>query len=594
MLQNMSIGRRLGLAFGVLLTLIMVVAGSGYWGTRAISALSLKILKVESPLADHAQAVQANALGLRRFEKDVFLNMADADKVRDYSTKWNDQRTQLLARLDTLSELDSNDAGDSAIQSMRRQMAAYTEGFNHVVGLIQDHKVKTPADANEAITPYKDGIRALETAANDYSDRYVAAMVAKAPIVAARTARSVTITLIGLVAAILIGIVLSVVLTLSITRPLATAVGAADRVAQGDVDVRLGSTTRDELGTLLTAMQRMIVSTKEKVDAAARIADGDLTVAVTPASDKDVLGQALASMVAKLSQVMGEVRSGANALGAAATQVSATSQGLSQGTSEQAASVEETSSSLEQMSASITKNADNSRQTEQMAVQGAKDATEGGQAVGATLKAMTEIAEKISIVEEIAYQTNLLALNAAIEAARAGEHGKGFAVVATEVRKLAERSQTAAKEIGGLASSSVKVAERSGQLLGTLVPTIQQTSDLVQEVAAASREQAAGVTQINRALSTVDQVTQRNASAAEELASTAEEMAGQAESLQQLIAFFRVPGQTEAPARIAQPSAKSRPAAPAITSTTAKPHGNGHQRDELLVSAGDDHGFTRF
>src|ERR1041384_3920718 len=133
MLQNMSIGRRLGLAFGVLLTLIMVVAGSGYWGTRAISALSLKILKVESPLADHAQAVQANALGLRRFEKDVFLNMADADKVRDYSTKWNDQRTQLLARLDTLSELDSNDAGDSAIQSMRRQMAAYTEGFNHVV-----------------------------------------------------------------------------------------------------------------------------------------------------------------------------------------------------------------------------------------------------------------------------------------------------------------------------------------------------------------------------------------------------------------------------------------------------------------------------
>jgi len=186
-------------------------------------------------------------------------------------------------------------------------------------------------------------------------------MVAKAPIVAARTTRSVTITLVGLVAAILIGIVLSVVLTLSITRPLAVAVSAADRVAQGDVDVRLGAPTRDEVGTLLTAMQRMIVSTKEKVDAAARIADGDLTVAVTPSSDKDMLGLALASMIAKLSQVMGEVRSGANALGAAATQVSATSQGLSQGTSEQAASVEETSSSLEQMSASITKNADNSR-----------------------------------------------------------------------------------------------------------------------------------------------------------------------------------------------------------------------------------------
>jgi methyl-accepting chemotaxis protein len=175
-----------------------------------------------------------------------------------------------------------------------------------------------------------------------------------------------------------------------------------------------------------------------------------------------------------------------------------------------------------------------------MANQGARNAEESGKAVLATVGAMRSIAERISIIEEIAYQTNLLALNAAIEAARAGDHGKGFAVVATEVRKLAERSQKAAKEIGELAGSSVKVAEQSGRLILDLVPTIRKTADLVQEVAAASSEQSAGVAQVSRAMSTVDSVTQRNASAAEELSSTAEEMATQAEALQQVMAFFMV------------------------------------------------------
>jgi len=192
------------------------------------------------------------------------------------------------------------------------------------------------------------------------------------------------------------------------------------------------------------------------------------------------------------------------------------------------------------MSASITQNAENGRATGQMAVKGARDAEEGGRAVGETIEAMRAIAEKITIIEEIAYQTNLLALNAAIEAARAGEHGRGFAVVATEVRKLAEKSQSAAKQIGGVAAASVSVAERSGQLLRELVPSIRKTADLVQDVAATSAEQSSGVAQVNKAMTRVDQVTQRNASAAEELASTAEEMASQAKVLERLVAFFRV------------------------------------------------------
>src|SRR5208282_1112389 len=250
--------------------------------------------------------------------------------------------------------------------------------------------------------------------------------------------------------------------------------------------------------------------------------------------------QGLKDMSGRLSQTLGEVKNSASALAAAAAQVAAGAQTVSQGTSEQAASVEETTSSLEEMSASINQNAENSRLMEQMSSKGAGDAETSGRVVNETVAAMRSIAERISIIEEIAYQTNLLALNAAIEAARAGEHGRGFAVVATEVRKLAERSQAAAKEIAGQAGESVKVAERSGELLGALVPAIRKTADLVQEVTAASREQASGVNQINKAMSQVDQVTQRNASSVEELSSAAEEMSSQAEGMQQLMGFFKV------------------------------------------------------
>jgi methyl-accepting chemotaxis protein len=246
-----------------------------------------------------------------------------------------------------------------------------------------------------------------------------------------------------------------------------------------------------------------------------------------------------------LSQIIGQVRSVTDAVSTASTQVSSSAELLSRGTSEQAASVQQTTSSLQEMHASITQNADNSRQMEHMALKGAKEMEESGKAVAESVDAMKTIAEKISIVEDIAYQTNLLALNAAIEAARAGEHGKGFAVVATEVRKLAERSQTAAQEISSVASSSVRVAERAGHMLGELVPAIKRTAELVQEVATASREQSAGVSQVNRAMNQVDQVTQRNAAAAEELSSTANEMAAQAEHLQQLMSLIQVKGASQ-------------------------------------------------
>ncbi len=285
----------------------------------------------------------------------------------------------------------------------------------------------------------------------------------------------------------------------------------------------------------------------EAVRVANELSQGNLTAGVEVYSTDETgqMLQALKDMSERLSQTLAEVKNSAGALASGSAQVSASAASLSQGTSEQAASVEESTSSLEEMSASITQNSDNSRQMEQVASKGAREAEESGKAVTQTVDAMKSITEKINIIDEIAYQTNLLALNAAIEAARAGEHGRGFAVVATEVRKLAERSQTAAKEISNLATASVKVAEHSGKLLSELVPSIQKTADLVKEVAAASREQASGVNQINKAMSQVDQVTQRNASSAEELSSTAEEMASQSEALLQLMAFFKTTNAAE-------------------------------------------------
>ncbi|MDO8359801.1 MAG: methyl-accepting chemotaxis protein, partial [Devosia sp.] len=267
---------------------------------------------------------------------------------------------------------------------------------------------------------------------------------------------------------------------------------------------------------------------------------GDLTQSIGKEYQGEfkVLKDAINETTAKLASTISEVNATTETLANATGQISATAQSLSQASSEQASSVEETSASVEQMSASIKQNTENAKVADTMSADGTRKAAEGGQAVTETVMAMKQIAKKIGIIDDIAYQTNLLALNAAIEAARAGEHGKGFAVVAAEVRKLAERSQVAAQEIGQLAGNSVGLAEKAGKLLDEIVPATRKTADLVQEITAASLEQTTGVEQVNVAMIQLNQITQQNASASEELAATSEEMSGQAANLQDLMTFF--------------------------------------------------------
>ena len=312
--------------------------------------------------------------------------------------------------------------------------------------------------------------------------------------------RSIAIT-IGLISIVLVGLILSWCIRLWVLRPVAAARAVAQRLAEGDLAVAIEVKGKDEIAQLLGAMRDM--------------------------SDN-------------LVGIIHNIRTSAEELVQSSEQIASTSQNLSQAATQQAATVEETSASVEEISAAVAQNSDNAHATDGIATSSAKSAGEGGDAVRETVQAMRNIAEKISLVDDIAYQTNLLALNAAIEAGRAGEHGRGFAVVAAEVRKLAQRSQEAAQDISGMANNSVMLAERAGILLDQMLPSIRKTADLVQEISAASSEQARGLEQITAAVNQMAQTTQVNAAAAEELNSTAEEMSNQAIQLQEMMDYFKL------------------------------------------------------
>ncbi|TFF13427.1 methyl-accepting chemotaxis protein [Pseudomonas sp. BCA14] len=547
---NLKISTKLISAFLVVLGLTAAMGGFAILQLGAVNQAAQEIKSDWMPSMRAAAGMRFFAANYRLKENrhvstEIAEEKAQADREADES------RQQFDTRMGTYEQLLSGDEERQLLVGLKSAWSTYLATSKQLLDLSRQNQEVAASTLlrGESRTHFDDVTNRLQKMVE--FNEAGAIQVGDKGSALYESARVSIIAV--LVAALLIGLGLAMFIARIISRPLKQAAAAAEQLAEGNLSTPIAPGGKDETGMVLNAMR---------------------------------------NMVGKLATIIGEVRNAADNLASASEQVSATAQSMSQATSEQAASVEETSASVEQMSASINQNTENAKVTDGMASKAAKEATDGGESVQQTVLAMKKIAQRISIIDDIAYQTNLLALNAAIEAARAGEHGKGFAVVAAEVRKLAERSQVAAQEIGELSSSSVDMAEKAGKLLDEMVPSINKTSDLVQEISAASEEQAAGVAQINTAMTQLNQVTQQNASSSEELAATAEEMSGQAEQLQQAMSFFVLDATSGAAVQTS--SVDSPGNKPGRQPPRPAPQAPRKAFAYNMVSAPDESEFTRF
>lgn len=491
MLNNLKIGTRLSFGFAFIVLLAIMLGGIALH----------KFLAVKNTWAEFEQAT----LGKRLAATRGYVALGDGIHVfKNYLIRTAEYDKKFLGYMEAIDASVKAYRGvgavsaeeDAVLNDILKNSMAYREAMAKMVEL--KTAGQSIPDIDKSIKGADKPLAAAFAKLLEFNDRYTRE---ESRVFSGLIESALLWIMVAGAIIILMAVALSYLITRSIVSPICHAVEVVKQMAQGDLSARIEVTSRDEPGLLLESMRLM--------------------------SDK-------------LSQIIRQVSTSAEYISTASEQISATAKDMSKSAAEQAASMEETTSSIEQMSASINQNAENAKITDGTASKTAGEAGEGGMAVGETVSAMKSIAEKIRIIDDIAYQTNLLALNAAIEAARAGDHGKGFSVVASEVRKLAERSQVAAQEIGEVARNSVGLAVKAGKLLEEMVPSIMKTSQLVQEISAASDEQSVGVTQVNVSMTQMNLVTQKNAAASEELAATSEEMNTQAAHLRNIMSFFMI------------------------------------------------------
>ncbi|QOZ47359.1 methyl-accepting chemotaxis protein [Bradyrhizobium sp. CCBAU 53340] len=492
--MRFTVKAKLASAFGLVIVLCMVAGGVAYFKLGDMMATA-DTMVLRAKRMEKAAEIEKLILLQLRAEKNSIL--VSENEYEQFVTDAANRREQTLKTKDEVYALAS-EQGKKLLDVFTVALGKMNAYQEETIRLAKVDKVKaTERTIGEGRKVVADALDAVGVYVGNTKKQMAEQAVQSKE--EGHQAQLMLMTLLG--ASLLVAVAAALWISISISRSLGRAVGLAGAVADGDLNQTIPSASNDEIGDLIKSLN---------------------------------------TMVGKLRQIVQEALTAAQNVSAGSQELSASAEQLSQGATEQASSAEEASSSMEEMASNVKQNADNANQTEKIAAQSAKDAEASGVAVGRAVEAMQTIAEKITIVQEIARQTDLLALNAAVEAARAGEHGKGFAVVASEVRKLAERSQAAAADIGTLSSETVKVAQEAGSMLSKLVPDIKKTAELVQEITAACREQDVGSSQINQAIQQLDKVGQQNASASEQVSSTSEELASQAEQLQSTISFFRI------------------------------------------------------